>query len=93
MNITDLYTKDFPRITRRNDYFNSARQQLIIPYIVNNLKIDTSGLGGNWEEVLRAPIIRLMDMQGRGLNGNIEAYEIARRKCELIIKEIDEELK
>lgn len=93
LNITDLYTKDFPRITRRNDYFNSARQQLIIPYIVNHLKIDSSGFGGNWEEVLRAPIIMLLGMQGKGLNGNVEAYEIALRKCELIIKEIDEELK
>jgi len=93
LNITDLYTKDFSRITRRNEYFNSAQQQLIIPYIVNHLKIDSGGLGGNWEEVLRAPIIRLLDMQGKGLEGNVEAYEIALRKCELIIKEIDEELK
>jgi hypothetical protein len=93
LNITDLYTKDFTRITRRNDYFNNARQQLIIPYLVSHLKIDSTGLGGNWEEVLRAPIIGLMGIQGKSLNGNIEAYDIALRKCDLIIKEIDEELK
>ena len=46
-----------------------ARQQLIIPYLVGLLKIDSSELRGNWEEVLRAPIIGMIGMRGKALRG------------------------
>jgi hypothetical protein len=91
--ITDLYAKDFPRITRRNDYTNNLHQSLVLPYLTEHLQLDTAGRGTNWPELLRTSRMRLLVFQGASVQDCIDAYDAAIDKCGMIIKEIDRELK
>lgn len=92
LHITDLYTKDFSLIILRNNYYMSLRQQMMTPYLVQHLELDTAGRGTNWQQLLRTSAMRIQILQGESLRNNIDAYDKAIAKCELIIKEIDEEL-
>jgi hypothetical protein len=93
LNITDLYAKSFPLITQRNDFVNSIRQSMVIPYVTQHLTLSARGAGTNWLELLRSSPMRTMLIQGESVNNNIDAYTEGIQKSELIIKEIDEELK
>jgi hypothetical protein len=43
LNITDLYSKDFPFIERRNDFVNSLRESGLIPFVYSHLQLDAAG--------------------------------------------------
>lgn len=92
LHITDLYSKDFPEIERRNEFVNSLRENALIPFVDSHLQLDAAGHETNWQELLRMSQMRLMvTAQGTILN-NIEVYGIGLKKCEDIIREIDEQL-
>lgn len=92
LHITDLYSKDFPEIERRNDFVNSLRESALIPFVDSHLQMDAAGNETNWQELLRMSQMRLMvTAQGTILN-NIVVYGIGLKKCEDIIREIDEQL-
>jgi hypothetical protein len=92
LDITDLYSKDFPEIERRNDFVNSLRESSLIPFVDSHLQMDAAGNETNWQELLRMSQMRLMvTAQGTILN-NIVTYGIGIKKCEDIIREIDEQL-
>lgn len=93
LNITDLYAKSFPLIRQRNDFVNALRQTMLIPYMTQHLVLDARGAGTNLPELLRSSPMRIMVRQGESVQNNIDAYAEGIQKSELIIKEIDEELK
>jgi hypothetical protein len=93
LNITDLYAKAFPRITRRNDYVNTVRMSLLIPYLATHAQLDAEGKTNNWPVLIKQSEMRtLMKWQGTVYN-NIVAYSDGIGLCQAIIKAIDEELK
>ena len=63
LDITELYSKDFPEIERRNDYVNSLRQSALIPFVHSHLQLDAAGNKTNWQELLRMPQMRLLPNQ------------------------------
>jgi hypothetical protein len=93
LNITDLYAKGFPRITRRNDYVNSLRTSLLIPYFATHAQLDPQGKITNWPELVRQSEMRILMLQQETVANNIVAYQDGIGLCKTIIKEIDEELK
>jgi hypothetical protein len=93
LNITDLYAKDFPRIARRNDYINSVRQSMLIPYFAAHLQLDIHGGISNWPQLVLQPEMRFLVQQQEMVVYNIETYEDGIGLCKTILKEIDQELK
>ncbi len=89
LDITDLYSKIFPEIQRRNDYVNALRENALIPFVQSHLQIDAAGEGTNWQELLRNSQMRLMVKTQGTISNNIEVYGIGIRKCEKIIGEIE----
>jgi hypothetical protein len=88
--ITDIYTKDFPLIRRRNDYFNALKDNRIGPFVISRIRLDASGKGMNWQEILRDPGMRIM--LGQGPTENVmEAYEKGLAACEKVVGEIERE--
>jgi hypothetical protein len=92
LDITDLYSKDFPQIERRNDYVNSLRESALIPFVHSHMQLDAAGNEINWQEVLRMSQMRLMVKAQATISNNIVIYGIGIKKCEDIIREIDEQL-
>jgi hypothetical protein len=92
LHVTDLYTKVFPLITRRNDWANAARQNFTTPYVMQHLQMDKSGRGTNWLEILQSTPIRFW-MQSESVTNNIEAYADGVRSVGVLLKEIDDALK
>jgi hypothetical protein len=93
IHITDLYTKDFPLIVLRNNYINNLRQTQILPLLEQHLQLNAQEKPTNWLEVFRLSQMRFMLVTLQAAQNNIEAYTIGIGKCELIISEIDKELK
>lgn len=91
--ITDLYSKDFPRVNRMNDIFNATRSNRLDPYLESHLQLDAAGHGTNWEQVLQSSQMRLLVFQSQMISNSIDSYTAAIEKCKLIIKEIDKEEK
>jgi hypothetical protein len=92
LDITDLYSKVFPQIERRNDYVNSLRESSLIPFVHSHLQLDAAGNATNWQELLRMSQMRLMVKSQATISANILIYGIGIRKCEDIIQEIDGQL-
>lgn len=92
IDITDLYTKVFPRINMTNDFFNSIRNKEFFPFIASHLQLDARGNGTNWEELLRTSQMRILLNLCEGAT-NIDDYTKGIGKCNAIIRQIDEELK
>ncbi len=92
LDITDLYSKDFPAIERQNDFVNSLRESSLIPFVQSHLQLDAAGNATNWQELLRMSQMRLMVTTQARITNNIETYRIGIKKCEDIIREIDEQL-
>jgi hypothetical protein len=93
LNITDLYAKGFPRITRRNDYVNSLRTSLLIPYLATHAQLDAQEKITNWPELMRQSEMRILMLQQETVANNIVAYQDGITLCKTIIQEIDQELK
>lgn len=91
LDITDLYSKIFPEIQRRNDYVNALRENGLIPFVQSHLQIDALEEGTNWQELLRNPQMRLMVKAQGTISNNIEVYGIGIAKCGKIIGEIDQQ--
>jgi hypothetical protein len=92
LGITDLYTKDFPLIRRRNDFINSLKNNQLMPFVFSKIKIDTKGVASNWQDILREPGLRLM-LGAESLENVVVAYEQGIRDCEKVIGEIDKEVR
>ena len=92
VNITDLYTKDFPQIIRVNEYFDRQREEGFFPFIADHLQMDATGNGTNWQEILRAPKMRLLFELAKGSTACVQDYTRGIDKCQLILREIDKEL-
>lgn len=93
IHIADLYTKDFPQINRINVYFNNLMGNSFVPFISSHLLLDAAGNGINWTEVLRNSQMRLLIKLGENVESCVFDYTAGIKKCELIIGEIDKELK
>ena len=93
IHITDLYTKDFPQIIRINVYFNNLRNQNILPLVGSHIILDTAGHGTNWAEILRMSQMRLLVKLGESAESCVNDYSTGINKCQMIIQEIDKELK
>jgi hypothetical protein len=92
LDITDLYSKDFPAIQTRNVFVNSLRQNVLIPFVDSHLHLDAAGHETNWQELLQLPQMRLMVKAQGTISNNIETYGIGIEKIEDIIREIDGQL-
>lgn len=92
LGITDLYTKDFPLIRRRNDFVNSLKNNQLMPLVFSKIKIDSKGVATNWQDILREPAMRLM-LGAESLENVTTAYEQGIKDCEKVIGEIDKELR
>jgi hypothetical protein len=92
VHITDLYTKDFPQIIKVNEYFDKLRADGFFPFISDRLQMDAAGNGTNWQEILRAPKMRLMFELAEGATASVEDYTRGIDKCQLILREIDKAL-
>jgi hypothetical protein len=92
LDITDLYSKDFQQIERRNDYVNAMRERSLIPFVEAHGELDAAGNLTNLQDVLRMPEMRLMIGAQGTISNNIEAYATGIRKSEDIIREIDRQL-
>ena len=92
LDITDLYSKDFPEIERRNDFVNSLRESGLIPFAYSHLQLDAAGNETNWQELLRMSQMRLLVTTQGTIKNNILIYGIGLKKCGDIIREIDEQL-
>lgn len=93
LDITDLYSKIFPQIQRRNDFVNGLRENGLIPYVQSHLQIDAAEEGTNWQELLRNSQMRQMVKTQGTISNNIEVYGIGIAKCEKIIGEIEGQLR
>jgi hypothetical protein len=93
IDISDLYQKDFPHVAMVNEYFNNWRQHSIFPFVIDHLVLDSTGNGTNWPAVLRTPQMRMLIHQEEGMKDCADAYTLVIDKAELIIREIDKELK
>ena len=91
LDITDLYSKDFPEIERRNDFVNSLRESALIPFVYSHLQLDAAGNETNWQELLRMSQMRLLVITQGTIKNNLLIYGIGIKKCEDIIREIDEQ--
>jgi len=92
LGITDLYTKDFPLIRRRNDFINSLKSNQLTPLVFSKIKFDPKGEGTNWQDILREPAMRLM-LGAESLENVTVAYEQGIKDCEKVIGEMDKELR
>jgi hypothetical protein len=90
LGITDLYTKDFPLIRRRNEFVNSLRSNQLMPLVFSRIKIDPKGEATNWQDILREPGMRLM-LGAESLENVVAAYQQGITDCEKVIGEIDRE--
>jgi hypothetical protein len=93
VHITDLYTKDFPQIIRVNEYFDKLRGESFFPFVADHLQMDAAGNGTNWQEILRTPKMRLLMHMGKEATASVEDYTTGIDKCQLILGEIDKQLK
>ena len=93
LNITDLYQKDFPRIIRQNDYFNSLKDNRIFPFISDQLHLDAKGNGTNFEALLRSSKMHMLIYSCEAIKNSIAAYSDGIAKINLVIRQIDNELK
>jgi hypothetical protein len=94
VHIADLYTKDVPMITRVNDYLNDLRKNQLLPIFWRYAKLKADGTGVvNWDEVLHMPEMRIMILSLQTAGNNVKRYGEAIRTSEMIIKEIDKDLK
>jgi hypothetical protein len=93
VNITDLYTKDFPLIRRVNDYINDIRKDKLMPWFAHNVQLNEKGTEMvNLEAVLRMPETRYLVATLRSASENIVDYGRGIDKIRLIINEIDKDL-
>lgn len=92
VDITDLYSKVFPEIQRRNEYVDGLRENSLIPFVVSHIQLDAAGRETNWQEVLRMSQMRLMVITQGTISNNLAIYGIGIQKCDKIIAEIDQEL-
>jgi hypothetical protein len=92
VHITDLYTKDFPQIIRANEYFDKLRADGFFAFIGDRLQMDATGNGTNWQEILRAPKMRLMFKLAEESTASVYEYQSGIDKCQLILREIEKEL-
>jgi hypothetical protein len=93
IHIADLYTKDFPQINRINEIFNRLRGENLFPFIASHLQLNAAGHGTNWAELLQTSQMRLLIKLGEMAGSCVFDYARGIDKCELIIKEIDQELR
>ena len=93
LEITDLYTKDFPSVTSINNWAYGLRQSNYLPFIASHIQFNQRGDSANWEEILRTSQMRLLIQLGEGVTNNVAFYSNAIAKCGDIIRQIDVELK
>jgi hypothetical protein len=93
LNITDLFTKAYPRIARRNSYVSNLRQTLMVPYYATHLQLDSKDKVINWPQLVHQSELRILAIQQETVVNNIVAYGEGIQKCKEILREIDKELK
>jgi hypothetical protein len=89
--ITDLYTKDFPLIRRRNEYVNSLKDNRLMPLVFNQIRFDPKGMA-NWQDIFRNSAMRMM-LGAESLENVRLAYVTGINDCGKVIGEIDKELR
>lgn len=76
--ITELFTKDFPRIKELNEDNMNLKMNHILPYLTAHVTMDAKGRFTNWEGIMREAQMRMLLKQQRGMAADvIRAYEDA----------------
>jgi len=89
--ITELFTKDFPRIKELNENTIDLKMNHVLPYLTTHVTMDVKGRFTNWEGILREGQMRMLLRQQRGMAGDvIVAYGDAIELAEKIVKGIGE---
>lgn len=92
-NIIDLYQKNFPLIFRVNQFMNTLMADKIDSFIGDNMQLGLKGNITNAEEVLHKSKMRFLLLQCEGIRNSIDAYSQGLDMGNLIVKQIDDELK
>ena len=93
VDITELYTVDFPHLERVDDYINDLRKERFLPFFAGHAKLNDSASNiNNWEEILRLPEMRVMIVTLNSATNNVGAYGSTMAQIDLIVKKIDKDL-
>jgi hypothetical protein len=88
--LTGLYTKDFPWIVDHNE---STRQMIIntlMPYLAAHEQVDAQFNGTNWEELLRQSQMRILVREYELWMGDcVKSYDRGIEHCKKILVEMD----
>jgi hypothetical protein len=93
VDITELYTKDFPHIARVDDYINGLRKDHLLPFFAAHAQLNATATDiTNWEAFLRMPEVRIMVATLNSATNNVDAYSRAIAQIEVIVKKIEKDL-
>jgi hypothetical protein len=92
-NIISFYQEIYPTIALGDERFTDYTENKIGNFFDAHIKLDTANNITNWVEVLRLPELRMNLFRSNSVRIIINAYDEGIRKCNEIIKQIDEELK
>lgn len=93
VDITELYTVDFPHLDRVNEYMNGLRKDRILPFFASHASLNDSATNiKNWPEMLKMPEMRVMVATLNSATNNIGAYEATIAQIDLILKKVDKDL-
>ena len=93
VDITELYTKDFPHLERVDDYINGLRKDHILPLFATHAQMNATATNiTNWADFLRLPETRIMVATLRSATNNVDACKRAIEHIEVIVKKIDADL-
>lgn len=94
VDITELYTVDFPHLDRVNDYINGLRRDRLLPLFAAHANLNDSASNiTNWEALLRMPEMRIMVVTLNSAANNVGACTDTMTQIDLILKKIDEDSK
>jgi len=93
VDITELYTVDFPHLDQVNAYINGLRRDRMLPLFAAHAMVNATVTNvTNWEEVLRVPEMRIMIATLNSASNNVGVYEEAIAQIDLILKKIDKDV-
>lgn len=90
--IIDLYEKDFPQISRTNQFMNNLISDKLAAYFSDNIQLDAKGQAVNAQDVFRKSKMRILFAEAEGLHNTALAYKQGIDLADKVTKEIDEEL-
>lgn len=94
VNIADLYTKDFVHLRRVNDFLSALRTDRLLPFFAAHMQVNAPGTAAtNLDKVFRLSESRVLLSALASAAGAIADYDSVIAKSNLIIQEINSDLK